>query len=219
MATRVWGPASRRAVWAALLLCGAFAGAPGGARAGIIDPTGDFLSTYGGRHNGDLDVVAADVRYDGTNFYLHAVLNGAVGTSNGAIYVWGFNRGAGTAGFTSIGITGVLFDRVIVLNNNDTSTTAGVTVTHSGNEIFAVVPVSLPVMASTGFLPENYTWNLWPRDPLFASGNAAISDFAPDNSNAPVTPTPEPGTLTLAGIGVLGLVGFARRRLTTAAVV
>src|SRR5207302_5257972 len=116
-------PVLGRAVWAALV-CGAFAGAPGVARAGFItDSTGDFISSYGGRHNGDLDVVGAEVQFDGVNFYLHAVLNGAVGTSNGAIYVFGFNRGAGTAGFASIGINGVLFDRVIVLNNNDTSAT------------------------------------------------------------------------------------------------
>jgi hypothetical protein len=107
------------------------------------------------------------------------------------------------------GETGVLFDKVVVLNNNDTSPTAGVTVTHSGDELFAIIPLS--VLPSTGFAPQNYTWNLWPCDPLFASGNAAVSDFAPDNSDAAVTLTPEPGALTLAGLGVLGLVCFGRR--------
>lgn len=177
----------------------------------IVDPAGDFMPTFGGLHNGDLDVLAADVKFDFTNFYFHALLNGPIGQTTGGIYVLGFNRGAGTAGFgASLGLNGVLFDRVIVINNNDTSTTAGVTVTHSGRDIFAVIPAALPAMASTGFAPQDYTWNLWPRDPLSAAGVAAISDFAPDNSNAAVDVVPEPATLTLLLSGLA--VGYRKRK-------
>ena len=189
-------------------------GTPKQAAASIVsDPTGDFLPTYLGPQNGDLDVIGAEVTFDGTNFVMHAVLNGDVGATPGAIYVLGFDRGAGTAGFgASLGLNGILFDRVIVVNNNDTSATAGVTVTHSGHDLFAVIPLALPVMVSTGFSPENYTWNLWPRNPLFATGTAAITDFAPDNSNVRVNSVPEPSTLALVLFGVpLAGIAYSRR--------
>jgi hypothetical protein len=194
-----------------LLLCSVFIGLPATAWAtSSTDPVGDFLATYPGPHNADLDVILVDVLFDGVNFNLHAIMNGAIGTTPGAIYVWGVDRGAGTVGFPTMA-PGVIFDRVVVLNNNDTSALAGVTVTHSGNTIDAVVPLSLAAMASTGFTPENYTWNLWPRNPPAAAGNLAITDFAPDNSNIRVTFVPEPSSLVLLVLGVLGVAGFRRR--------
>ena len=99
-------------------------------------------------------------------------MNGAIGTTSGAIYVWGVDRGAGTVGFPTMA-PGVIFDRVVILNNNDTSTLAGVTVTDSGNSITAVVPLSLAAMASTGFTPINNSSQ--PRC-LVALGSTA--DFA-----------------------------------------
>jgi hypothetical protein len=176
----------------------------------ITDPVGDFLPTYLGPKNGDLDVVGAEVGFNGTNFLLHVVMNAPVGTTTGAVYVFGFNRGAGTVGFPTLA-PGVRFDGVIVLDNNDTSPTAGVTVTHSANEIFASVPASLPAMASTGFAQANYTWDVWPRNPVFG-GLASITDFAPDNSNASVTPVPAPPAFLLGAVGAMGLLG--RRALS-----
>ncbi|GAA0752060.1 hypothetical protein CA233_22135 [Sphingomonas sp. ABOLD] len=32
------------------------------------------------------------------------------------LYVWGLNRGKGTAGFAAIGATNVLFDSVVIVN-------------------------------------------------------------------------------------------------------
>jgi hypothetical protein len=180
---------------------------PAAARADIVtDPVGDFIPSFAGRHNGDLDVVSAEVRFDGSSFFLRATMNGAIGTTSSGLYVLGFNRGAGTAGFAAIGIDKMLFDRVIVINNNDTSPTAGVTVSHSGNDLFATIPLAA-VLPSTGFAPRDYTWNLWPRDPVNTVGAAAISDFAPDNSNAALTVVPAPPAVVLAGIGAAGLWG------------
>ena len=85
----------------------------------IIDPPNDFVPTFAGPKNGDLDVIAAEVQFDGSNFFLHATLNGPVGTTPGGIYVWGFNRGGGTQGFPVIA-PGVLFDRVVILRPDGT---------------------------------------------------------------------------------------------------
>src|ERR1700712_5397914 len=90
----------------------------------IIDPANDFIPTYLGAHAGDLDVVAADVFYDGTSFILESVQNGAVNTTASAFYVWGVDRGQGTSRFGVISGTGtggtydasaVLFDAVVVI--------------------------------------------------------------------------------------------------------
>ena len=183
----------------------------------ITDAAGDLINGFNAATNPDLDVLTAEVFFNNiTNeFTFTSTLAGAPGTTAGSSYVWGVNRGAGTAGFAANGITNVFFDRVVRLVPGGTSQIAGGglpainlasgAVTISGNSITAVVAASL--LPSTGFTPDNYTVNLWPR--LNAPGGfAGISDFAPDNSNAAVTVIPAPaGVLTLAMAGV-----FATRR-------
>jgi len=189
---------------------------------GITDTQGDFLTTFGGSHaSTDLDVLAATVLYNaGTDtFTLKATLDGNVGSTATGLYVWGVNRGAGTAGFaTSLGLDGVRFDRVILLNPNGTGTVAGPgggalpagSVVASGHTIIATVSGSL--LPSTGFTNKlDYTFNLWPRDTAFA-GVSAISDFAPNNANFTATPVPEPGTAVLSALGLAGLLAWRRRQ-------
>jgi hypothetical protein len=179
---------------------------------GVTDPTGDFIASYTGRQAGDLDVIGAFVTYDQSTdkFVFSGTMDAAVGTSTGAFYVWGVNRGAGSATFASLGETGVLFDAVVRLNQdgsgsaNGTALPAG-TAKLIGTTIIAEISGSL--LPSTGFAKTAYTWNLWPRDGA-VSGNAAISDFAPDNSNAPVTvlgAVPEPATWLLMALGAAAL--------------
>ena len=183
----------------------------------VTDPTGDFLAGYTGAKNGDLDVVDASVTYNaGTHLFdFTATMNAPIATTSSAFYVWGIDRGAGTEKFNTganpIG-AGVKFDTVVIFRLDGTAT-IGSTVLHdvtfSGDTIMGSVPDSL--LPSMGFSFEDYTWNLWPRDGN-AAGNAAISDFAPDASNAGVTAVPEPGSLAMLGLGGLMLAFAARRR-------
>ncbi len=191
------------------------------ALSGITDTAGDFLSSFGGTSaQTDLDVIDATVLFDpSTNlFKLTSTLSGAPGTTPNGVYVWGVNRGAGTAGFAGNGIDGVRFDRVILLRPDGTGQIGGGpalpsgSVTVAGNTISAIVSSSL--LTSTGFNFIDYTWNLWPRNTTYA-GFAAISDFAPDNANFTSTVgtvVPLPASLPLLGIGMAMTLVMRRRR-------
>ena len=170
------------------LLVAALAVPAGSAFAGINDPNNDFLPSYTGSRNGDLDVVSAFVNYN-----------------------------PGTARFGPLA-PGVLFYSVVVLRLDGTATVnrfdgsdnlpAG-TATFAGNTIQGSISGAL--LASTGFDKTAYTWNLWARDGSQA-GNAAISDSDPDNSDAGVTAVPEPSTVAFLALGLGALGRVARRR-------
>ena len=190
----------------------ALAGTPAALATTITDPPGDFLPTFTGTQTGDLDVVGISVILDGSDFVLTATLNGAVNRDSNARYVWGVNRGAGTPGFASIGLNGVLFDAVILLASTGAAPTVLGTllpanaVTISGSTIS--VRIATSILPSTGFTPEQYGFNLWPRAP--GNGVATISDFAPNNSTISV---PEPATLGVMLFGLAGALATRRRKL------
>lgn len=196
----------------------------------VIDPAGDFLDTYTGAQNGDMDILTASARLDGADFQLSAVLNGTVGSTTNGLYVFGVDRGAGTARFntgpTPVGAN-ILWDAVVVLLPGQvlrvvnfqpagapviTNLTSGISV--NGNSLALTAPLSL--LPSRGFLPEDYVFSMWTRqrvNPAFDSGNFEIADFAP-NAGGFTASVPEPGTWAMLILGFAG-VGLAVRRRRT----
>ena len=160
------------------------------ARASLIaDPAGDFLPSFTGPRGADLDVRSGEVSFDGSTFTFESTSAGPIGTTPAGFFVWGVNRGAGTARFGAIA-PGVLFDFVVIIRpagtsavrdlitNTATDLPAG-SVAVSGNSLTVRVPASL--LTSQGAQPAEYTVNLWPR--TGADNATQIADFAPDNNN------------------------------------
>lgn len=186
---------------------------PAGATA-VIDPVGDFLPSYAGPQSADLDVTSFSVDFDaGSNlFTVGWTLAGAVMPGTPGFYVVGVNTGTGAvAPFADIGNPNVVFDQVVVVQKDGTGLVPGgpaldpAWIAISGGTVSLNLPLSL--FPSTGAPAGLYGWNLWPRGP--GTGNAAVTDFAPDN--AMLAAVPEPGTWATMLLG-FGAIGFSIRR-------
>ncbi|MBS0444880.1 MAG: PEP-CTERM sorting domain-containing protein [Proteobacteria bacterium] len=201
------------------------AASPAAFAIGVTDATGDYVPGFAGSKAGDLDVAGAFVTYNVATdtFVFEGTMNADIPTASKDLYVWGVDRGQGTARFAANGIDGVLFDSVVVFNADGSGSVnqivggASFTLPAGTAKVIGstiIGEISGSMLPSLGFDKTAYTWNLWPRDGTLASGFTQISDFAPDNSNSPVTvigAVPEPGTWAMLGVG-LGLVGVFRRR-------
>jgi PEP-CTERM motif len=200
----------------AIALFGLVAGSPALAvtSATVSDPVGDFLPSFTGTPSPDLDVTSFSVSLDSsaTTFTLGAVLAGDIDPTLPGFYVIGVDTGSGVnAPFAGIGEPNVRFNQVIVVQKNGTATLGANSLTTllSGNQFIVSVPVSL--LPSTGAAPVDYGFNVWPRFGSTVTGNAQISDFAPNNALLTARGVlPEPGTWLLMLLG-FGLTGGALR--------
>jgi hypothetical protein len=179
----------------------------------VADPTGDFLPSFVGAHDADLDVTSFGVTWDPGKaaFLLQATFAGAIDPGKAGFYVIGVNTGTGAIKpFASIGEPKVIFNQAIVIQKSGAGAVSGhnVAATIAGDSFSAWVPVSF--LPSTGFSPGQYGFNLWPRNT--GPGLGSISDFAPQN--ATVTGVPEPTTwaLALAGFALMGVALRRQRR-------
>lgn len=169
----------------------------------VVDAAGDFLPTYAGPKDADLDVRFADVVIDAKagTVTLSGVLAGPIDRASGKFYVFGIDRGRGEVGRDlvfqgplggepKIG-AGVRWDAAIGLLANGQAVffdalnpgvvpLPGVAVRIAGNEISATVPLAL--LPSQGASLKDYTFNLWPRSQV-SLANTTVADFAPDNGD------------------------------------
>ena len=184
----------------------------GAARAStVVDPVGDFLPSFIGSHDADLDVTLFSVAYDpvAAAFHLSARLAGAIDPSKAGLYVIGVNTGTGPIRpFASIGEGNVIFNQAIVIRKTGIGAVSGhaLLATIAGDQFSVIVPLAF--LPSTGFAPKNYGFNLWPRNGT--GKNSQISDFAPENRNLASVPEPATWAMMLAGFGLAG--GALRRR-------
>jgi len=217
----------RSGALACLVAAGLVSALPANASS-VSDAPNDFIASFLGAHSPDLDVLSAFATFDGTTFQIGGTVNAPVGTLPSALYVFGFNRGAGNTNFAAIGHAGVVFDAVItmtgagVLGGRDLVSNTPIAVPGTGHisgSSFSIdVPASL--LPSQGLSFAQYAVNLWPRDASVAAGATQISDFAPDNADFTVSTVeaiPEPGTQALFVLGLAGMAGVLRRRRGAAA--
>ena len=153
----------------------------------VVDAQGDFLPTYTGAKDADLDIRFADVVIDPTagTITFSGIFAGEIDKTSAKVYVFGIDRGRGSVGrdlvfqgplggLPTIG-SGVLWDAAAVLTatgqalffdalNPGVVAVPGVKVGVAGKQITATLPLSL--FPSQGFKLEDYTFNLWPRSEL-----------------------------------------------------
>ena len=205
----------RNALLAAGAVLALAAAAPAHATA-IVDPTGDFLPSFIGPNDADLDVTAFSVTFDDVAmaFNFNATLAGDIDPSRAGLYVIGANTGTGTIRpFAGIGAPNVIFNHAIVVQKTGVAGVSGnpLTAVIDGNSFSVVVPLAF--LPSTGFAPERYGFNLWPR--VGFGANNQISDFAPDNGNIATIPEPSTWAFLILGFGAVG-AALRRRHLWAA---
>jgi len=180
----------------------------------IPDPTGDFLVSYTGPHQADLDVTSLSVSFNSStdSFLLQSTMAGMINSALPGFYVIGVNTGTGTiAPFGSIGAGNVRFNQAVIVQKDGTAAIgatplAAGSVAIGGNALSLILPLAL--LPSTGFEPGHYSFNIWPRN-SGPGGLATISDFAPNNSDLSAAPEPVSWAMMLGGFGAIG--GAMRR--------
>ena len=175
--------------------------ATGPAFATTVTTSTGFLPTYVGPQNGDVDILSASATIDGADLVLSATADAPIGTTPGAVYVWGINtEGAGApAPFASEGFGNVVFNNAITVNPAAPAT--GVTI--SGDTITDVIAISS--LKNVLLSPEQFGISLWP---VVGKGFTGFSEFVPGNGTFAVGGVPEPASwaLMILGFGGLGVV-------------
>jgi hypothetical protein len=124
------------------------------------------------------------------------------------------NTGTGTnRPFAALGQPNVIFNQAITIRKDGTGAIGNVVlnpadISITGNILTFKIAASL--MPSTGFTPENYGFNLWPR--IGTGNNNQITDFAPENVTLAAVPEPATWAMMIIGFGAMGGMVRGRRK-------
>jgi hypothetical protein len=182
--------------------------AGGSALATTVTSTTGFLPTYTGPKNGDLDLASVSATIDGDDLVLSATAEAPIGTTPGAVYVWGVDTigASAPAPFASEGFGRVLFNDAVA------AAPGGAGVTVSGDTITDTVAISS--LKDVVLKPEQFGVSLWT---VAGKGFSGFAEFAPGNgtftpSLASAVPEPANWALMIVGLGAMGAAMRARRR-------
>jgi hypothetical protein len=190
----------KSALGGALALAAILVGGP--ALATTVTSTTGLLSTYTGPKDGDVEIASASATIDGADLVLSATADAPIGTTPGAVYVWGVNTvgASAPAPFAAEGFGNVLFNNAIAASPGG----AGVTVV--GDTITDAIALSS--LKDVAISPEQFGISLWP---VVGSGFSGFAEFAPGNGTfTPSLAVPEPANWALMIVGIAG-VGVAMR--------
>jgi len=178
---------------------------------GFASKVPHYYEFFQGGRRPDLNAAWTSAVLSRDTLYLTGVMQGPVNTrptSEGqeSYFVWGVNRGgAATPGTAFPNRPGVVFDAVVVVSVETEGVSASVRTLGPGGGVTALpassvfvsgrtVSVAVPVGAlpSTGFTPDQYRVNLWPRSALpdptrtVLQNAATVASFVPENGTLPV---------------------------------
>ncbi len=200
----------KSALSGALALAAILVGGP--ALATTVTTTTGFLSTYTGPRNGDVEIASASATIDGADLVLSATTEAPIGTTPGAVYVWGVNTvgASAPAPFAPEGFGNILF------NNAITASPGGAGVTVAGDTITDAIALSS--LKDVALSPEQFGISLWP---VVGTGFSGFAEFAPGNGTftPSVAAVPEPANWALMIVGFAGVgaaMRAARRKLAVA---
>ena len=198
-----------------------------------------FHSGAGPFHPGNVDITSFGVNFDAAtqDFSITSGFGGDVDSDNATIFVIGVNTGSATNHpfgpsdtaplvdpdpqdlnrAVDLGGNAISFNRTFIVHQDGSVSTSGTgpslanaRADINGDTFRVAIPLSDFPAAAKGFLPQDFSFNLWTRNGL--GDNHQVADFAlADRMLTVGGAVPEPASWALM-IGGLGLTGAALRR-------